>query len=70
LIGDAEIVFEERHLGPAPALIARPALGVAPWPAALWFHGFAADRNASKKFVSESSYLRSEDMAERRRRRQ
>lgn len=43
-----EIVFEERHLGPAPALLARPASGAARWPAALWFHGFAADRNTSR----------------------
>jgi dienelactone hydrolase len=40
--------FEDRHLGPVPVLIARPALGSAPWPAVLWFHGFTADRNASR----------------------
>jgi hypothetical protein len=31
-----------------PALIARTAAEDPPWPAVLWFHGFTADRNASR----------------------
>jgi alpha-beta hydrolase superfamily lysophospholipase len=31
-----------------PALIARPVTGNPPWPAVLWFHGFTADRHASR----------------------
>jgi cephalosporin-C deacetylase-like acetyl esterase len=31
-----------------PVLIARPAVGDPPWPAVLWYHGFTADRNASR----------------------
>jgi dienelactone hydrolase len=42
------IVFEDRLLGEVPALIARPAAANPPWPAVLWFHGFTADRNASR----------------------
>jgi hypothetical protein len=43
-----EIRLEDRWLGAVPALIARPAVGESPWPAVLWFHGFTADRNASR----------------------
>ena len=43
-----DVLFEDRHLGPVPVLIARPAVGSAPWPAVLWYHGFTADRNASR----------------------
>lgn len=42
------ISFEDRHLGPVPVLIARPAKGSPPWPAVLWYHGFTADRSASR----------------------
>ena len=31
-----------------PCLIARPAAGEPPWPVVLWFHGFTADRHASR----------------------
>lgn len=38
------ILFEERRLGAAPALIARPSLARPPLPTVLWFHGFTADK--------------------------
>lgn len=38
------ILFEERRLGAAPALIARPSSARPPLPAVLWFHGFTADK--------------------------
>lgn len=31
-----------------PVLIARPAVGSAPWPAVLWYHGFTADRTSGR----------------------
>jgi hypothetical protein len=47
-LSETGIVFEDRWLGPVPALVARPAAGDPPWPAVLWFHGFTADRHASR----------------------
>ena len=46
--GLSQILCEDRWLGAVPVLIARPAAGNPPWPAVLWFHGFTADRNASR----------------------
>ena len=42
------VAFEKRRLGPAPALIARPAAAILPLPAVLWFHGFTAGKSAHR----------------------
>ncbi len=55
-----DIHFEDRHLGPVPVLMARPAVGDAPWPAVLWYHGFTADRNASRpelEILAQAGFL-------------
>lgn len=43
-----EITFEMRRLGPAPALIARPASSSSPLPAVLWYHGLSVDKETHR----------------------
>lgn len=42
------ISFENRPVGPAPALLAWRTAGVGPRPVVLWFHGFTADKGTHR----------------------
>jgi hypothetical protein len=44
----AGVLFEPARLGPAPALLARPAAASGLLPAVLWFHGFDADKETHR----------------------